>query len=148
MDVSGTRAVEPGTVSTVSMDVDWQGGTPNSDLGDELAARLGAECLRWCVTAASADRLTVELSCWDGPLDAWRGGPEAAPSPSAGRAVVVSVVPTGIGCEVGGYAGDAGPATALLAACCDAVVTNPNAVNGSDFASLPGNVLYAEGSIV
>ena len=58
---------------------------------------------------------------------------------------VVQVVPTGIRCEVGGFAGDAGPATNLLAAAADFLVTHPNAVNASELNEMAGNVLYVEG---
>ena len=58
---------------------------------------------------------------------------------------VVQVVPTGIRCEFGGYAGDACPATNLLAAAADFVVAHPNAVNASDLNEMAGNVLYVEG---
>src|SRR5436305_2403081 len=62
-----------------------------------------------------------------------------------GRNAVVSIIPTGIGCDLGGYAGDAAPATSLLAATADFLVTNPNAVNASNFISMADNVLYTEG---
>jgi hypothetical protein len=58
---------------------------------------------------------------------------------------VVQVVPTGIRCEFGGYAGDATPITNLLASVADVVVTHPNAVNASDLNEMAGNVLYVEG---
>ncbi len=58
---------------------------------------------------------------------------------------VVQVVPTGIGCELGGYAGDACPSTNLLAAAADMVITHPNAVNASDLNEMADNVLYVEG---
>jgi hypothetical protein len=45
---------------------------------------------------------------------------------------VVQIVPTGVRCEFGRYAGDACSATNLLAAAADIVVTHPNAVNTSD----------------
>jgi hypothetical protein len=44
----------------------------------------------------------------------------------------VLVVPTGIGSEIGGHAGDAGPVAKLLASVCDSVITHPNVVNASD----------------
>ena len=43
----------------------------------------------------------------------------------------VMVVPTGIGCEVGGYAGDAVPAARLLAAASGCLITHPNVMNGA-----------------
>lgn len=45
---------------------------------------------------------------------------------------VVHIVPTGIRCEFGGFAGDATPVTNLLASTADFLVTHPNAVNASD----------------
>ena len=58
---------------------------------------------------------------------------------------VVQIIPTGIGCEIGGFAGDACPATNLLASAADFVVTHPNAVNASDINEMAANVLYVEG---
>jgi hypothetical protein len=58
---------------------------------------------------------------------------------------VVQIIPTGIRCDYGGYAGDAAPATNLLAAVADYVVTHPNAVNASDLNEMASNVLYVEG---
>src|SRR5919197_561264 len=57
----------------------------------------------------------------------------------------VQVIPTGVGCEFGGFAGDACPATNLLAATVDFLVTHPNAVNASELNEMAGNVLYVEG---
>ncbi|HKH43679.1 MAG TPA: DUF3326 domain-containing protein [Thermoanaerobaculia bacterium] len=62
-----------------------------------------------------------------------------------GRSVAISIIPTGIGCSIGGYAGDAAPVTRLLSSTVDYLVTNPNAVNASDFAQISDNVLYTEG---
>jgi hypothetical protein len=58
---------------------------------------------------------------------------------------VVQVIPTGVRCEIGGFAGDACPATNLLAAAADVVITHPNAVNASDINEMARNVLYVEG---
>jgi hypothetical protein len=58
---------------------------------------------------------------------------------------VVQIIPTGIGCEIGGFAGDACPATNLLASAADFVVTHPNAVNASEINEMAANVLYVEG---
>ena len=38
---------------------------------------------------------------------------------------VLMLVPTGIGCEIGGYAGDALPSARLLAAASDCLITHP-----------------------
>lgn len=62
--------------------------------------------------------------------------------------IVVLIVPTGIGAEIGGHAGDAGPVAKLIGACCDKLITHPNVVNGSDMNDMPDNTLYVEGSIL
>jgi Protein of unknown function (DUF3326) len=59
--------------------------------------------------------------------------------------VAVQVIPTGVRCEFGGYAGDATPVTNLLAAAVDYLVTHPNAVNASDLNEQAKNILYVEG---
>jgi len=66
----------------------------------------------------------------------------------AGLFAVVQVIPTGIGCAIGGFAGDACPATNLLAAAADCVVTHPNAVNASEINEMGDNVLYVEGKLL
>jgi len=60
----------------------------------------------------------------------------------------VMIVPTGIGAEIGGHAGDATPAARLLAGVCDKLITHPNVVNASDINEMPENGLYVEGSVI
>ena len=60
----------------------------------------------------------------------------------------VLLVPTGIGAEIGGHAGDATPVAQLLASVCDMLITHPNVVNASDINEIPGNGLYVEGSVI
>jgi len=60
----------------------------------------------------------------------------------------VMIVPTGIGAEIGGHAGDACPAARLLASVCDTLITHPNVVNASDINEMPQNSLYVEGSVI
>ena len=61
---------------------------------------------------------------------------------------VVMLVPTGIGAEIGGHAGDATPSATLLASVCDTLVTHPNVLNASDLIQVPQNTLYVEGSVI
>ncbi|MFN3927811.1 MAG: DUF3326 domain-containing protein [Pseudanabaenaceae cyanobacterium] len=57
----------------------------------------------------------------------------------------VLIIPTGIGAEVGGYAGDALPIARCLAGAVDCLITHPNVLNGANlYWSLP-NTLYVEG---
>jgi hypothetical protein len=60
----------------------------------------------------------------------------------------VMIVPTGIGAEIGGHAGDATPAARLLAGVCDKLIIHPNVVNASDINEMPENGLYVEGSVI
>lgn len=61
---------------------------------------------------------------------------------------IITIIPTGIGCEIGGHAGDANPVIKLLASVSDNLITHPNAVNASDINEMPENVMYVEGSIL
>jgi hypothetical protein len=61
---------------------------------------------------------------------------------------VAIVVPTGIGAEIGGHAGDAGPVARMLAEVADTLVLHPNVVNASDLNEIPQNALYVEGSVL
>lgn len=60
----------------------------------------------------------------------------------------ILIIPTGIGCEIGGHAGDANLAVKLIASTCDKLIVNPNAVNASDINEMPDNALYVEGSMI
>ena len=60
----------------------------------------------------------------------------------------VMIVPTGVGAELGGHAGDASPAARLLGEACDTLVLHPNVVNASDLNESPENAMYVEGSVL
>ncbi len=60
----------------------------------------------------------------------------------------ILLVPTGIGAEIGGHSGDAGPVARLLAVACDNLITHPNVVNAADINEYPENALYVEGSVL
>jgi Protein of unknown function (DUF3326) len=60
----------------------------------------------------------------------------------------VFLVPTGIGAELGGHAGDATPVARMLASCCDNLITHPNVVNASDINEMSDNTWYVEGSVI
>lgn len=61
---------------------------------------------------------------------------------------VVLIIPTGIGCRIGGHSGDANPVAKLLAGCCDELIVHPNVVNAADLNEMTDNMLYVEGSIL
>lgn len=60
----------------------------------------------------------------------------------------VLLIPTGIGAEIGGHAGDATAVARLMSGVCDTVILHPNVVNASDINEQPDNSLYVEGSII
>lgn len=60
----------------------------------------------------------------------------------------VFLIPTGVGAELGGHAGDAGAVAKLFGQVCDNVILHPNVVNASDINEMPGNALYVEGSVI
>ena len=55
------------------------------------------------------------------------------------------VVPTGIGCDVGGFAGDALPSARLLAAASGCLITHPNVINGASLYWRDPRIHYVEG---
>lgn len=60
----------------------------------------------------------------------------------------VLMIPTGVGAEIGGHAGDAGPVAKLMGQVSDRLVLHPNVVNASDINEMPANSLYVEGSVI
>ena len=119
----------------------------DGSLREAIEKAVGPDALRWYVTEAGADEWTVEATLVPALVPGNRGsvGSREERAFHPGQSVVLSIVPTGVGCTIGGYAGDAAPVTSLLAATADYLVTNPNAVNASDFIGLANNVLYTEG---
>ena len=57
----------------------------------------------------------------------------------------ILVIPTGIGCEIGGFAGDALPAAKLLASATGCLVTHPNVMNGGMLSEKDERIFYVEG---
>jgi hypothetical protein len=116
----------------------------------------------------SPDRIPVRLAVTQGDRQTWHcelGVLEGMDDPAGvrpasifefmprkaentGKFTAVLLVPTGIGAEIGGHAGDAGPVARLLASTCDTLITHPNVVNASDINELPENGLYVEGSVI
>jgi len=110
--------------------------------------------IRFVISQTTANSYHCELGVVAGLLDAdlqhscsifdfAPRGPE-----NAGSFNAVLLVPTGIGCSIGGHAGDANPVARLLASACDTLITHPNVVNASDINDLPENGLYVEGSVI
>ncbi|MEM0437877.1 MAG: DUF3326 domain-containing protein [Candidatus Micrarchaeia archaeon] len=62
--------------------------------------------------------------------------------------VVAHIIPTGVKADIGGYVGDATPATNMIASIADKVISHPNVVNGVAINLAKRNVLYVEGYLL
>jgi hypothetical protein len=118
------------------------------------AVAEGEVPIRFVVTATEAGRYACELGLLRGLPEGRAAGLRSIfdfrrrAYENCERFTVVLMVPTGIGAELGGHAGDAGAVARLLAATCDRLITHPNVVNASDINELPENGLYVEGSVL
>ena len=110
--------------------------------------------IRLVVTESDDDSYHCEIGAISGDLPHGFRRPESIfrflprRLASADQFNVVHLVPTGIGAEIGGHAGDATPTAKLLASVCDTLITHPNVVNASDIFDIPENALYVEGSVI
>jgi hypothetical protein len=108
--------------------------------------------VRFVVTQSDKDQYSCELGVLAdapdslNPSSIFKFTPRKSENMNSFNAVLI--VPTGIGAEIGGHAGDAGPVARLLASACDTLITHPNVVNASDINELPENGLYVEGSVI
>lgn len=103
---------------------------------------VGWNALRWYVSEVNGNDFVVEASL----------SSDVGPQPSTNgaryftdKSAVLNIIPTGVDCSIGGYAGDSAPATNLLAGTVDYLITNPNSVNASDFIHLSNNIVYTDG---
>ncbi len=108
--------------------------------------------IRLSVTAVENGHYQCEVGCLIGG-DAHESIPSIfdfrrREAENADRFNAVFLVPTGVGAEVGGHAGDATPAAQLLASVCDRLITHPNVVNASDINEISANASYVEGSVI
>ncbi len=127
-----------------------------SHIPQALKFRLGdgAFPVRFVITHSDSERYRCEVGALEGleksrtdmPDSIFRFVPRKAECVETFN--VVFLVPTGIGAEIGGHAGDATPAAKLLARACDLLITHPNVVNASDITEIPENALYVEGSVI
>ncbi len=130
-----------------------QSVNPLANLEQAISTRLEDRDIpvRLAIVASSRE----DYHCEVGVLSGWEGPPPPSlfhyiprPVENTDRFNCALLVPTGIGAEIGGHAGDASPVATLLAAVCDTLITHPNVVNASDIIDLPANALYVEGSLI
>ncbi len=110
--------------------------------------------VRFVVTSTAAHRYHCEFSAIRDPAEVSERDIESIfnfrqrLTQSTRQFNVVLLVPTGVGAEIGGHAGDAGPVARMLGEVSDTIVLHPNVVNASDLNEMPQNALYVEGSVV
>ena len=115
-----------------------------NSLADVLEQRMGTRALRWYVGQTTGDELLVEATVFASEIRQHPNDVEGRYYP--GKSVVLNIIPTGVGCSIGGYAGDAAPVTNLLASTSDYLLTNPNSVNASDFIGFDNpSIVYTDG---
>ncbi|MGQ0719550.1 MAG: DUF3326 domain-containing protein [Pseudonocardiales bacterium] len=133
---------------------------PSQTLTWPVVAELISDCctpdeipIRLALVKHSQGQLTFELTALRGADPStqkwgslWQFRPRRQERTE--RFVALHVVPTGIRAEIGGFAGDATPATNLLASTCDYLLTHPNVVTASDLYWARDNVLYLEGNLL
>ena len=133
-----------------------KGGSVLDHLSRECRVMLRGEQypVRFAVTSSGASGYACEVGILEGAPPV-RGWGDRSIFRFRGRRVVhsrefnvVLIVPTGVGAEIGGHAGDAGPVARLLANVSDTLVLHPNVVNASDINEMPSNALYVEGSVL
>jgi hypothetical protein len=115
-------------------------------LSDAITKLAGDQALRWYISQITADEIVIEATLCDEKFAPFGENVQSRYYP--GKSAVLNIIPTGVGCSIGGYAGDATPVTNLLASTVDYLITNPNSVNASDFISLANNVIYTDGASI
>lgn len=122
-------------------------------IGEALAQALpeGHHPVRVIAVKADDDRMWFEASAAvTRRKPVW--GSLLKPNPAVGRRrnrfVVVSVIPTGMRAEFGGFCGDGVPVTNLLSEACDLLITNPNATTASDLYHAGPKVRVLEGNLL
>ena len=139
------------TVKTLQIPVLPHSPNMLQSIGESVCARLdaGETPIRFAVTKSNRGLWHCEVAIQTGgssPESIFRFAERSHEDSTAFNSVML--VPTGIGAEIGGHAGDATPAAALMASVSDSIVTHPNVLNASDLIQVPGNALYVEGSII
>ena len=122
-------------------------------LAREIYARLtdDAAPIRFVVAESKEDLYRCEIAAFHGYGDSMSFSRDSLlrfnrrKVENTHRFNAVLVIPTGVGADIGGHAGDGTPVAQLLASVCDTLITHPNVVNASDINEMPANSLYVEG---
>tara|TARA_R110002096_G_scaffold197468_7_gene380830 strand:- start:2075 stop:3442 length:1368 start_codon:yes stop_codon:yes gene_type:complete len=132
------------------------GGDLISSIEQSVAAQLADDEIpvRFVVTDSSSDSFTCEVGVLSDPHFGFASRTQPIfdlnrrPWDNANEFNIALLIPTGVGCEMGGHSGDGGAVARLFGSICDNLITHPNVVNAADVNELPDNGLYVEGSII
>lgn len=123
-------------------------GEPVLDLARAEVAKAeagGSHVLRWGIVASDDRTFTLELATAEDAGPARQVARSVDPAGGTPGTHVAMVVPTGVGAEVGGFIGDAGPWSRVLESVADTVIVHPNVVNAADFYTGGDRSLYVDG---
>ena len=81
--------------------------TPNTSLIDVIKQVVGKDAIRWYISQITSDEMIIQATLYSKQFAEIDESVEGQYYP--GKTVVVNIIPTGIGCSIGGYAGDATP---------------------------------------
>jgi hypothetical protein len=109
-----------------------------------------SDVLRYAIVEVEGDQKTIEVALIEDSDEIQKGDlrrTTIVPGIDDGgkKFVVANIVPTGVRAEIGGWIGDATPATNVLAEISDYVITHPNVLNAAFLNYGRDNVLYTEG---
>lgn len=138
--------------------LEWE---PGPGLLDSVVYQLSAAqingqiVLRWGLLHADGKSMMLELAIAEG-IDAQAVSSIVIPPSAHARTIasgstrvggthVALVVPTGVGAEIGGFIGDAGPWVRVFESVADTVIVHPNIVNAAGFYASGDRSLYVDG---
>jgi hypothetical protein len=115
-----------------------------SDLESDLEKIVSANILRWGGVGFNKGTQEVLIEVVTSPLPIKTLAKGKVTLMSTAR-LGIMVVPTGLGCRIGGFGGDANLCANLLSSEFDYLIVNPNVTNGGAWQNLSSNMLYVEG---
>lgn len=134
---------------------EWKSGEIFSELAVKVDSSIGVSehPIRFAVTASNSGAIRCEIGVIKDASNR-----RLSPTPlfeyrqrkfeRTENFNVVLIIPTGVGAEIGGHAGDATAVSRMMAEIADTLVLHPNVVNASDINEMAEGCLYVEGSIL
>ena len=143
------------TEKSIEFQNEWRSGEIFGELASKVNSNIGTaeRPIRFAVTRSDAGTIQCEIGVIKNSLNA-----RYVPAPlfeyrqrkfeKTDKFNAVLIIPTGVGAEIGGHAGDATAVSRMMAEIVDTLVLHPNVVNASDINEMAAGCLYVEGSIL